>query len=332
MLVPLLSALLLVQATGADPLPKGVVARVDGLEITRQEAQARADVLIGQRFQGQPVPERMLKTLRPGVIGQALDQLIDERLLDADVRRAGIALDEADLRRALERSIRNDLIFKNQTRAQFEAELEASYGLTYDAYVADRLADPTLRRALEHAALLRLRFPAETAVDDADVRAAFDADPSAFGKPDRVRASHILIKKDPRMSPAERAAAIELAERVAALARAEGSDFAALAREHSQGPTGPAGGDLGAFPRHGGMAEPFAAAAFELEIGETSDVVETRFGWHVIRVTAKLPAYQLEFEAVEDRIREALEAERATAVRERHVAALKEQAEIVRRF
>jgi len=63
-----------------------------------------------------------------------------------------------------------------------------------------------------------------------------------------------------------------------------GGDFAALARAHSDCPSGRSGGELGSFGR-GQMVGPFEQSAFGMEVGETSDVVETDFGYHLIRRT-----------------------------------------------
>jgi parvulin-like peptidyl-prolyl isomerase len=63
---------------------------------------------------------------------------------------------------------------------------------------------------------------------------------------------------------------------------AAGADFGKLAGEYSDGPSGPKGGSLGSFSR-GSMVKPFADAAFSLEAGGVSEVVETRFGFHVIK-------------------------------------------------
>jgi peptidyl-prolyl cis-trans isomerase C len=62
-----------------------------------------------------------------------------------------------------------------------------------------------------------------------------------------------------------------------------GADFADLAREHSTGPSGPNGGQLGWFGP-GAMVKPFEEAVMALEVGAVSDPVQTQFGWHVIRL------------------------------------------------
>ncbi len=119
----------------------------------------------------------------------------------------------------------------------------------------------------------------------------------------RVRASHILVpilEAGPDEDPAALRAAAKLeADELAALARAPGADFAALARERSHGPSRYAGGDIGLFTRSH-MAEEFSKAAFSMKVGQTSKPVETKFGFHIIRVTGKWPPGTLPFEALED--------------------------------
>ncbi len=103
---------------------------------------------------------------------------------------------------------------------------------------------------------------------------------------DQVRASHILLMyKGSARSSATRSKD-EAKQQIEAL-KAQidaGEDFASLARQHSDCPSGGSGGDLGQFGR-GQMVKPFETAAFGLEIGQTSTVVETDFGYHLIRRT-----------------------------------------------
>lgn len=108
-------------------------------------------------------------------------------------------------------------------------------------------------------------------------------------KPDEIKASHILIsykgadRADSDISRSKDEAKTE-AERLRKLIVEENSDFAEIAQKHSDGPSSSKGGDLGKF-KFEVMAKPFSEAAFDLNVGEVSEVVETGFGFHVIKRT-----------------------------------------------
>jgi parvulin-like peptidyl-prolyl isomerase len=107
-------------------------------------------------------------------------------------------------------------------------------------------------------------------------------------KDEQIGAAHILVayKGSERAKPEiarTKAEALKRAKEVQAKA-AKGSDFAKLAQEYSDGPTATRGGDLGKFEKRS-MVKPFADAAFALDVGKVSDVVETKFGFHVIQRT-----------------------------------------------
>ncbi len=127
----------------------------------------------------------------------------------------------------------------------------------------------------------------------------------------RVRASHILVRlpevegEVAEVDPAVKAKAKAEAQRILALVKAPGADFAELARIHSAGPSATRGGDVGIFTADR-MAEPFSKAAFSMKPGEISEVVETKFGFHIIKVIGQWPPGELPIEAIEDQIRERL--------------------------
>jgi parvulin-like peptidyl-prolyl isomerase len=103
---------------------------------------------------------------------------------------------------------------------------------------------------------------------------------------DQVRASHILLMYAGSMRSTASRSKEEAQQQITALqtSLAGGADFAQLATQHSDCPSGRRGGDLGSFGR-GQMAEAFEKAAFGLAVGATSGVVETPFGYHLIRRT-----------------------------------------------
>ncbi|MBK1697118.1 peptidylprolyl isomerase [Rhodovibrio salinarum] len=107
----------------------------------------------------------------------------------------------------------------------------------------------------------------------------------------QIKASHILVE--------DKALAEKLIKQLD-----EGADFAELAAEHSTGPSGKQGGDLGFFGK-GEMVEPFSEAAFALDSGEVVDApVKTQFGWHVIKVTDKRTKDPKSFEEMQDQLRQ----------------------------
>jgi peptidyl-prolyl cis-trans isomerase D len=134
-----------------------------------------------------------------------------------------------------------------------------------------------------------------------------------FSEPEQVRARHILVKVAADASPETKAAARKKAEELLDKVKA-GGDFAALAKKNSDDPGSAAqGGDLGSFPR-GRMAPAFEAAAFALEPGGVSDVVETPFGFHIIKVEEHRQAGPKPLEAVRETIAQTLKTERALAL------------------
>jgi peptidyl-prolyl cis-trans isomerase C len=147
-----------------------------------------------------------------------------------------------------------------------------------------------------------------------------------FKQPEQVKASHILIKVTPDADDAQKATARKKIEEIQQKLK-NGGDFAALAKEYSEGPSGARGGDLGFF-RHGQMVKPFENAAFGLEPGQVSDVVTTRFGYHLIKVTEKKPAKTLAYSEVKDKIGERLKQQKIEKQAGEYIDGLKKDAKI----
>ena len=125
-------------------------------------------------------------------------------------------------------------------------------------------------------------YKAGVQINDDAIAEYYQSHTSEFEAEKTVEARHILFKVDEGSNTAtveeKRAKAISVSK----MAR-EGKDFAELAMQYSEGPTRDRGGSLGAFTRNT-MVKPFADAAFSMKVGEISDPVRTRFGWHVIKV------------------------------------------------
>ena len=147
---------------------------------------------------------------------------------------------------------------------------------------------------------------------DAEIQEYYEANLTQFQKPEEVHARHILFPVAPDASDADKAAARKQAEAVLAKAKG-GADFAALAKEFSKDSTAANGGDLGSFGR-GVMTPPFEVAAFALEPGQVSGIVETQFGLHIIKLEEKTPARTEPLEAAKASIVDALRGKQARKV------------------
>src|SRR6266704_2821042 len=229
--------------------------------------------------------------------GQALDQLIEQALLRHEAARLGIAVTDADLL--------SDGELEERYRFDHEkANLAFVRSAAADLAAAITLSDEELQKYLDgHAdayrvpARVRARYVAyrpadflsQVEVKDDDVAEYYALHrEDKFTEPEQVRARHILMKVAADAGADAKAAARKKAEELLAKVKA-GADFAALAKESSQDPgSGAKGGDLGLFPR-GRMTPTFEEAAFALQAGGVSDVVETPFGFHVIKVEEHRP-------------------------------------------
>ncbi len=172
-----------------------------------------------------------------------------------------------------------------------DTELEAYYKANADKFQSAERAD------IEYVVLDLAAVQKGITVPEADLKTYFDQNSARLAGLEERRASHILINADKAAPAAERDAARQKAQALLAELQKSPSQFAEIARKNSQD-TGSAtkGGDLDFFAR-GAMVKPFEEAAFSLKKGELSGVVETEFGFHIIRVTDIRVPEQKSFES-----------------------------------
>jgi len=142
-------------------------------------------------------------------------------------------------------------------------------------------------------------------VSEEDMKAYYESHKDEFNMPEMVRARHILIKTDPSASDNDNKKAREKAEDILKKIKA-GEDFAKLAADLSDDPGSKTkGGDLGFFPK-GIMVKSFEDVAFSLKPGEVSGIVETQFGYHIIKVEEKKEAGMEPFDTAKEKIKQKL--------------------------
>jgi peptidyl-prolyl cis-trans isomerase C len=164
-----------------------------------------------------------------------------------------------------------------------------------------------LNRATQINAFVENEVLSKVEITDAQLKAFYDEHPESFSKPESMRASHILIGVDAGAGAEKRQQAKRKADEILAQVKS-GADFAELAKSVSTCPSAEQGGDLGEFGR-GQMVSPFEDAAFGLDAGAVSEVVETQFGYHIIKATGKNAAEIVPFEEVKGRIAKQLKAQ-----------------------
>ena len=210
----------------------------------------------------------------------------------ADVRAEALKIPSADREAFLANSKAVSGLASNlYTRRALAAEAATS-GLDKQPEIADalRLARD---RVLSDARIRQLDAAAvpDAAAVEAYAKAQYRANPAKYEEPRQIRVAHILIPtSDPDAKSKAEAIRKELMN---------GADFAALAKEKSADPgSAGKGGDLG-IVKPGKMAAPFEAAAFKLtKVGELSPVVETQFGYHVLKLEEIIPARTIPFDEV----------------------------------
>jgi len=163
-------------------------------------------------------------------------------------------------------------------------------------------------------------------ITDDELTAFYAEHKDQFVMPERMKASHILIKVSPGTSQKDRKAKRQGLEAVRKELK-NGVAFAEMAKKHSECPSAPKGGDLGFF-RRGQMVPSFEKAAFALKPGELSDIVETRFGYHLILGGERKQPEQKSLEEVKEALRTNLRRNALGEELEKHLAEVRGQSEI----
>ena len=187
---------------------------------------------------------------------------------------------------------------------QFAASAKLADDAARKFYDAERKRfEMPARLKAEYLVLSKEAIADQLSITDADVRKEYDAHPERFSQGEERRASHILIQADKSAGEAALKAAREKAEALLKQVTGKPDDFARLAKENSQDPgSAEKGGDLGFFAR-GAMVKEFEDAAFGLKKeGELSGVVQSDFGFHVIKLTAVKASKTRSFDEVKGEI------------------------------
>lgn len=298
---------------GETTSPEEKVALVNGTVITRGELDQELRV-VEQRFghAGKAVEGPQLSQLEP----QALESLISRELLFQEAKSAGISVKDETIGAQLDK-----------LKQRFPDEAAFKKALT-QMHLSEHDVQQQIRKGMTIQQWIDGKFVKSISVPENEVKDYYDANPKMFQRPEEVRASHILIKVEEKADEKTKSKARkDLEELQKKLLK--GEDFSKIAKEYSQGPSASKGGDLGFF-RRGQMVPPFEKAAFALKPGQVSDIVVTRFGYHLIKVTDRKPGKTFSYPEVKEKLSEFLKERKVGKAVESHVEELKKGAKVER--
>ena len=293
-----------------DP-PTDKVALVNGVAITRSTFDREVSILQKRSAQqGQQLAGQQLAQAKAAI----LDRLVEGELLFQESKKQGIQVDPkiVDARLAeIKKRFPNDEEFKKALTQMGITEVEAR---------------DQIEKGLAINQLVKVKVIDKITISEKERKAFYDSHPELFNQTEQVKARHILIKVSPDADEKAKAEARKKIENVQKKVKA-GEDFAELARKFSEGPSGKNGGDLGYFGR-GKMVKSFEKAAFSMKPGEVSDIVETRFGYHLIKVEDRKQAKPIAYAEVKAQLTEHLKKQKGQQEIDKYVEGLKKSAKI----
>ena len=286
------------------------VASVNGSMITAEELDREFNLLEKRMAQqGRTLSDLQTEEIREKV----RENLINIELLAQESKKENIRIEDSEVEEQF-----------NAFRSRFANEAEFTNALSEMAFTEDEIRGK-IRETMAIRELISRNVREGLSVSDEELSKFYQENRSAFQQPEKVRARHILVQVDTDTDKEKARQTIDAARK----RLVDGEDFAAVAQEVSEGPSASKGGDLGFFGR-GQMVKPFEEAAFSLETGAISPVVETRFGYHVLQVTDRQPEKTMAFDEVKGRLEQVLLQEKTKERTDRYIEKLRESAEIER--
>ena len=285
---------------------QGPVARVNGIAVDARELRRAKKVLL----RGQQVPTEQQSALDK----QAVEQLVSAELL----YQAAAKIELKDMDKQIDAKVA-------QGKSRFKDEKEFTKAIK-DLEMEEKDLREYTRRDLLISRFVETTFVPNALVSESEIRDFYDKSQDKFKRAETVKASHILIGVDNSASADDRKKAREKAEKL----RKElsgGADFAVLAKGNSTCPSSQQGGDLGFFGK-GQMVPPFEKAAFALKPGEISEVVETQFGYHIIKLTERKPAEITDLKDVKTKIEEFLKGQKVNEAVQKYLVETRKTAKI----
>ena len=292
---------------------KDAVAVVNGSVISRSEFNAEIGrVQLQFSRKGQPLSGTRLSEIKKKI----LENFIDRELLYQASQKNGIKVDEAAVNEQL-----------TALKKRFPSEEEFNKAMS-KMNLSEAAITSQLKQNMAIKEFIDKEFVQKITIPDKESKAYYESNPDLFKQPEQVQASHILIKVDSKADDAQKTEARNKIDKIQKKLQ-KGEDFAALAKEFSQCPSNAKGGDLGYF-RRGQMVPAFEQTAFALKPGTISDIVETNFGYHLIKVIDKKSGSTIPYNDVKEKLEQNLKQKKIKEEVTSYIEKLKAKAKIER--
>lgn len=289
-----------------------VVAKVNGKELTSFELNEEFQAILPMMgaYHGGMTAEKIAE-----IREKAMNNLIEKELQYQYALEIGLSVPKKDVDAEFAK-------MKKQfgSSAKFKDALKKS-GITQDelkGFIKKRLLIATAKKQ---------EVSSKAVFSDAEIKEYYEKNKESYKRPDEFKASHILIKVDPSGTKEDKEKSLNLAKELIARIQ-KGERFEDLAVKYSDDKgSGSIGGNVGTF--HKGMAEEaFEKAVLSLKVGELSDVVETLYGYHIIKLTGVRPEVQLTYDEVKVTIKSKLEKKKGEELYKNLIDELKSKAKI----
>jgi len=256
---------------GASPGP--VVARVNGVGIPSRQLEQTLRLYLEKDGQNPgSIPAAKIQDLRR----QLLDSLVSSELLYQASVTAKVSVSDESVQQQLQ-----------TLRGKFSSDQEFTKYLQEQGLTEGEMRE-RIHRNLSTEQLVKQVVDSKVKVSDAEIADYYQKNKDRMRRPEAVKLAEIFVRADSKATGAAKAKARQKIEAVLKEVRA-GKDFAALARQFSESPDAKDGGEMGFVSRNGTLPI-LSDAAFKLKPGEVSDVVESPFGYHLLKVTEKKSA------------------------------------------
>jgi len=299
-------------APEAKPVPAqlpATIAKVNGEAIGKDEFERAVRNLESRAGQPVPIGER------DRVYRQLLDQMIAYKLLVQESKTLKVAVPDGDIDGRIK-----------QIQGQFPNEQAFTKALTDQHVTMQQLKDDQ-RQQMVVAKVIETQVNAKINITPKDVEDFYAKNPDKFQQPESAHAQHILITVPQGADAATKAKAKNEASAILKQIRG-GADFATLAKAKSQDPgSAQAGGDLGFFPK-GQMVPQFDEAVFKLKPGEVSQVVESPYGFHIIKALEFRPKRTVPLDEARAQVTQYLKEQQANAKTVAYIDQLKAKSKI----